>query len=127
MAKTKSKPVITDLTFSEVYLQLKELNNKNVTELLMEGKEKGQKPGELNLFGRRYYVYPQLEYIGLDTWQKVYDEATLIRDNKSKLSRSDRDTVVVCFNTVVEKTNEINAVNKANNEDLATTKKKAKK
>jgi len=87
MAKKKS--------FAVRYAELKEQNRQAVREAI------GVKD-RLNAKGKKHFVFPFLDDLGFDTWEKVYLEVFLISKKESKQPREVRDLLVTVYHGVTK-------------------------
>ena len=83
--------------FSERYKELKELNAKSIQEAL-----KGQENARLSTQGKKHFVFPYIEELGFDSWDKIYNEVVLIADKKSTQSKEVRDLLVTVYHGVTK-------------------------
>ncbi len=83
--------------FSKRYDELKELNAKNIAEVL-----KGKENARLSTQGKKHFVFPFLEEKGFDTWEKIYNEVVLIADKKSDQPKEVRDLLVTVYHAVTK-------------------------
>ncbi len=86
--------------FSETYSEFKEENKKAVA--AFAGKR------QLSLDEKRFFVFPFIEDLGFDTWDKINSEITEIYHKKSTLSKAVRDSLITIYNNVTKSTIEFN-------------------
>lgn len=75
--------------FSVRYVELKKAAYGDIL------KKVGNK--DITAQGKKYYLFPYLDDIGFDTWEKIYNEVVLIVDKKSNQSREVRNLLVTAY------------------------------
>lgn len=81
--------------FSKRYIELKKMGYADIFK---------QFKGELNLNTKekKHFVFPYLDDLGFDTWEKVYLEVFLISKKESKQPREVRDLLVTIYHGVTK-------------------------
>ena len=86
MAKRKiTKKVKTAI---DIYNEMKEQVDVAIKSLIMKSTQK------LTSYGKQYYIFPKIEQLGFDSYDKIMDEYRLIVDKKSTQSKSVRESIV---------------------------------
>jgi hypothetical protein len=82
-------------SFAIRYAELKEQNRQAVKEAV------GVK-SRLNSKGKKHFIFPYLDDLGFDDWEKIYKECVLIAEKKSNQSREVRDLLVTIYHGVTK-------------------------
>jgi hypothetical protein len=72
------------------YAELKEQNRQAVREAV------GVK-SRLNAKGKKHFIFPYLDDLGFDTWDKIHNECVLIAEKKSNQSKEVRNLLVTIY------------------------------
>lgn len=83
--------------FSKRYAELKVQNSIDIHEAF-----KGHKDARLSTQGKKHFVFPYIEELGFDSWEKIYNEIVLISKKKSNQSKEVRDLLIAVYHAVTK-------------------------
>ena len=97
MGKLDPKPEIAIVRTIEQEQKRTKTHNQIFEELKKLSEEEAYKivgNAGLNIKGRKYFVFPMLERLGINTWEQLDEESELIEKKESKLSSNARNAVI---------------------------------